>query len=458
MKELYSRRDMLRLTLGLSGLALSGCGGGGGGGADPGPDPDPPPPGDPPALSGYKALVCVFLLGGNDAYNMIVPATPELHTRYSRARLNLALSRDSLLPLHGLAGDGASYGLNPNCSELQRLFNRGSAAIVGNVGSLLHPTTRADYLTGTDLPPRLFSHNDQVDQWHTARPDVLSATGWAGRTADILQSVNSGGVLPMNVSIAGNNLLQAALREQTFSVPSSGPTALSIGADNTLRRAYDAILAQERSDPYEREFALGHRRALDISAALQEVLDAAPALTTAFPEGNGLAERLQMVARLIQSRAALGMKRQIFYVALGGWDTHDQQLTQHPALLRQLSQALAAFQQAMSDLGVADEVTTFTASDFGRSLTVNGKGTDHGWSSHHWVLGGAVRGARYWGSMPSLRPDGADDSRGGRFIPSVAVDEYAATLLRWFGAGDGALDDIFPNLRRFATRGLGFLG
>ncbi|HSW12905.1 MAG TPA: DUF1501 domain-containing protein, partial [Solimonas sp.] len=322
MTRQYSRRELLRLTLGLGGLALSGCGGGGGGGdagGDDGGNPGGGNGGGSGGISGYKALVCVFLNGGNDGYNMLVPTTAEMYARYSRARLNLAIPQDQLLPLRGLAPDGASYGLHPSCVELQNLFDSGSAALVSNVGSLLHPTTRNDFLNGNGIPSRLFSHNHQQEQWQTARPDIITATGWAGRISDLLPEVNGDGILPLNVSIAGSNLLQAALRRQAFVLTSGGASSLAIGEKTALRKAYDAIQALERSDPYESQFAGTHRNALEISAALRSRLSST-ALATPFPEDNELAEQLRMVARLVQSRAALGMKRQIFFVSIGGWD------------------------------------------------------------------------------------------------------------------------------------------
>ncbi|HUP92311.1 MAG TPA: DUF1501 domain-containing protein [Solimonas sp.] len=458
MRELYSRRDVLRLGLSLGAAGLVGCnqdeaafGFGGHGSELP-----ITPPRDTTA-PGYKALVCVFMAGGNDGFNTVIPLTQEKYDLYSAARLNLAIPQAQLLPLNATAPDGASYGMQQATTELCQLFNSGRAAVVGNLGSLAYPVNRDDYLASRRLPARLFSHNDQADQWQsTATDGAASLDGWAGRLADVLSGANGNAELPVNISVAGANLLQRGRSSAPFSISRNGPVKLSWPAGSSLRSVYDSLRSAERGHPFEQTYAEVHSRAIRLNQLLEaSMADAAP-LATAFP-ATILGAELKMVAQLIQVRAALGMKRQVFYVSNGGYDTHDGQLANHPARLTELSQAMSAFYQATVEMGIAESVTSFTASDFGRSLTVNGKGTDHGWSSHHLVVGGAVRGGQFYGGMPSLVLAGADDTRGGRFIPSVSVDEYAATFARWLGAADGDLGYIVPNLGRFATRGLGFL-
>jgi uncharacterized protein (DUF1501 family) len=456
----YSRREFLRAMAragaGLSTMSLWGCGGGGGGaGATETPG--------PPDTAGYRALVGVFLFGGNDAYNMLVPTSQAAYDRYAAARLNLAVPRTQLLALAGAAADGASYGLNPSCPELQGLFNNGTAALMANVGGLTREgTQRSDYTSGGEVPPRLFSHNDQQDQWQTAHPDVVDITGWAGRAADALSGINGASELPLNLSLAGANLIQRGAQTNAFSLSAGGAQQLGgladSGATAALRAAFDGIRGSDIPHLFESTVADITDRGIRLNELLAAQLDAAPTLATVFPAENGLADQLAMVAKLISIRQSLSTTRQFYFVSLGGWDTHDNQLTAHPALLAKLSQALKSFYDATVELGVADRVTTFTMSDFGRSLTVNGKGTDHGWSSHHWVLGGAVRGGTIYGMPPSLAPDSNDDTRGGRFIPSTAVDQYAATLVRWLGVPDTGLDAVFPNLGRFTQRDVGFMG
>jgi len=411
------------------------------------------------SLDGYKALVCIFLLGGNDSYNMLVPTSADKYDRYAKARLDLAVPRQQLLTLNGSAADGSAYGLHPRCTELAGLFNSGQAALLANVGSLTFPTRKQDYAAGR-VPPSLFSHRDQQEQWQTSYPDVSGANGWAGRIADVLSGVNSNPELPLNISVAGSNVLQLGARSQAFPLSPAGMQQLNAlaaeGSTADLRAAFDLI----RSDGAEDLFSLTYAETLDRGIRLNQMLagelEKASPLVTAFPDGP-LADQLRLVAQLIGIHEALSVRRQIFFVSLGGFDTHANQADDHPALLQQLSQTLAAFHDATIELGLGDRVTAFTASDFGRSLTVNGTGTDHGWSGHQWIVGGAVRGGNIYGMPPSLLPDAEDDTRGGRFIPQTSVDEYAATLARWFGVSDSDLNYVLPNLDRFASRNLGFL-
>ena len=456
MKSLYSRRDVLKMAgttgLGLGSGVLAGCGRVPG---NIGLDPTKAVPAD-----GYKALVCVFLHGGNDGYSLLVPMTPEKHALYSSARLDLAIPREQLLALPGTAADGAQYGLHPACDELHRLFGQGRAALLANTGTLSAPVSRSDFQALRNLPAQLFSHNDQQDLWHSAQADFSPDSGWAGRMADVFSGANGAAILPMNVSLAGSNLLQTGNQRFAFGLSPQGALRLdaldATGPHADLRAAFDRIRTLDHAHAFERRHAATLSNGVELNATIAQALETAPELTTVFANTR-FGNQLKMAARLISVRAALGMRRQVFFVSLGGFDTHDAQSTDHPALLQQLSEALATFDAAMSELGVSESVTAFTASDFGRSLTVNGKGTDHGWSNHHVIVGGAVRGGRIYGTPPSLVLDGSDDSRGGRFIPSTSVDEYAATLARWFGIGDSDLGYVLPNLGRFATRGLDFV-
>ena len=457
MKHHYTRRELLKAAGLLSTASLWGCGGGSSGvpgaidnGGGPGPGPDP-------GITDYKALVCIFLLGGNDAYNMLVPQTQPLYDLYSAARLNLAVPKAQLIALNGTAMDGAAYGAHPQMSELAGLYNNGHAALLANVGSLLHPTTKADYTSGR-VPPRLFSHNDQQDQWQTAHADASEITGWAGRAADMFSGVNGSSELPMNISIAGANTLQRGAATSAFAMAASGAQTLD-GLDpgaGSLRAAFDQVRLLGQTHAYSAGYASVLDRGIRLNALLDSLLKTQPAPATAFP-ATPLGNQLKAVARLIGIRTQLSMKRQIFFVSMGGFDTHDAQTGDQPNLFTRLSQGLKAFYDATVELGVATSVTSFTASDFGRSLTTNGKGTDHGWSSHQWIVGGAVNGARIYGQPPSLQADGADDTQGGRFIPSSSVDQYGATLMRWMNISDSNLDLVFPNLNRFGARDLGFM-
>lgn len=434
----------------------------------------------------YKALVCIFLNGGNDSFNSIVPYTSSAYADYRSSRTVLiadgglafdqaTLTANALDPIAasgglpgGLPSDGANYGMHPALTELRALFNGGQAAIVANVGTLLHPTTQAAYQAGTiAVPPQLFSHSDQTTFWQTSRPDDANANGWGGRIADRMQAANTGAI-PMCISLSNNNLFQRGDIVDAYGVSPGGVEKLSYLGDGPESwvippnaagvAAYNALLeADAQQHVFERAYALRARNAVTNYEIVDAALAGAPALATVFPD-TALGNQLRMAAQLIQVRGALGMARQVFYASVGNYDTHSYQVDDQDANLTQLSQALAAFHAATVELGVASSVTSFTASDFGRSLSVNGDGTDHGWGGHHVVVGGAVRGRRFYGAMPSLRANANPDDTGfGQIIPTTALDQYAATLAAWFGVGTSDIADIFPALSRFDRANLGFL-
>ena len=439
------------------------------------------PPGD------YKALVCVFLHGGNDSFNSVLPYSATEYAAYRSSRRNLignggiafdqasiqsqslsALAASGGLP-GGLPSDGGSYGVHPAMAEFRQLFNAGHAAIVANVGTLLYPTSQAAYQAGTiAVPPQLFSHLDQSTYWQTSRPDDANANGWGGRIADRLHTANAGPV-PMCVSLSSNNLFQRGDVVDSYSVSpegvekmsylGDGPESWVIPPNDDGIAAYQALLAANTQEHvFERAFADRSRNAIANYEFVDAALNGAMPLATVFP-ATSLGQQLRMAARLIQVRAALGMSRQVFYVSAGNYDSHNAQVDDQDSNLGQLSQALKAFYDATVELAIAPSVTTFTASDFGRSLGVNVDGTDHGWGGHHFVVGGAVRGQRFYGTMPSLRDtDNPDDTGFGQIIPTTAVDQYAATFAKWLGVSNSEIADIFPSLSHFGSANLGFLG
>lgn len=406
----------------------------------------------------YKALVCVFLDGGNDGYNLLVPNDPLRYASYKAARGTLATAQSSLLPLNG-----GLYGLHPATPELRDLYNGGRLAFVSNVGTLLAPTTKLDVIAGRNLPPQLFSHNDQQSCWLSSDPGSSLRQGWAGRLADLLGSANANPRLSMNISVAGANLFQVGATTLPYAItPAGAQKQKAYNADSSRGRArlavHQQLLAQARAGhAFEQFGGTLSKRAVELSAEVADALSGAPDLQTAFPADNDLAAQLQMVAKMMSVRGRLQMSRQVFFVSLSGFDTHDDQLESHPALLSQVSQAVAAFQQAVDELGLSDSVTTFTGSDFGRTLSSNGDGSDHAWGNVHWVMGGAVRGGAVYGSFPDLTLGGLSDAGNGRLIPTTSVEEYGAGLLRWFGADETVIDTVFPHLARFATRAVGFL-
>lgn len=414
------------------------------------------------AVPDYRALVCVFLFGGNDSFNMVVPRSDAEYGVYATSRQNLAVPRDQLLPITALNPDGATYGFHPAMAGMQDLFAQGRCAVLANVGPLVQPVTRAQYLAGSvPLPPQLFSHNDQQDQWQTLKGRNVVKTGWAGRMADLLQTVAGGGAVPINVSLAGTVAQQAGERTTPYSIGRGGAPEFSglttANAVTTGRKAaFESLLDGAGAGIYGRAFATVERRAIATAARVNAALATAPTMTTVFPT-SGLAAQLATVAKLIAVRDQLAVTRQVFFVSTGGFDTHDDQLVDQPTLLGDVSASLKAFHDATVELGIADRVVSFTQSDFGRTLTSNGDGTDHGWGGHQLVLGGGVAGQRIYGTMPRLEIGGVDDTSGGRIIPTTSVDQVAATLARWFGVADADIDAVAPNARNFATKFLGFV-
>ncbi len=410
----------------------------------------------------YKALVCLFLYGGNDANNVLVPNDSSGYSAYAAARGALALPQSSLLPISLANGDGRQFAFHPNLPELQQLFAQGHLGVVANVGTLVAPITRAQYLSGgAAVPEQLFSHADQSVQWQTSVPDQISRTGWGGRMADLLQSLNSGSKISLSLSIAGTNTFEVGNTVLPYTVSPDGSIGLS-GFDgsanaNVRLAAFKELLAQPHNNLFEQAYGDTVSRSIAANDLLTSALGGLPPLQTAFPT-TALAKQLNMVAKLIAARSNLSMRRQIFFCSVGGYDTHGDQLAGQAGLLTELSQALNAFYSATVELGVANQVTTFTASDFGRTFPTNGSGSDHGWGSHQFVLGGAVQGGRLFGTFPTLAVNGPDDTGQGRWIPTTSVDEFSATLASWFGVSASDLPTVLPNIGRFAHPNLGIFG
>ena len=424
-----------------------------------------------PIGSDYKALVCLFLNGGNDANNLIIPTGSD-YAAYASARSNLALAQSSVRAIAPKNSDGRTWGLHPAVAELQSLFNSGQAAFLANAGTLVYPTTKAQYTAkSVPLPPQLFSHSDQQVQWQHSVPDKPTTTGWGGRIADLLNTFNTSDQISMSISIAGKNTFQVGNLVSQYAIGTGGATTLAgsttsltpTSLDGIRFRAQKDIFAQSQSGLFETAFASASGDAIVSSDLLNAVLAASTTLKTTFPN-TSVGNQLKMAARMISASPALGLKRQIFFVQLGGWDLHAGQLTgtdaatgAHADLLAQVSQGVNAFYNATVELGVSNQVTTFSASDFGRTLRSNGDGSDHGWGSHHFIVGGAVKGGNLYGKMPTLTVNGPDDTGLGRWIPTTSVDEYAATLATWFGVSATDLSTVLPNIGRFAKPNLGFL-
>ncbi|MDD0839737.1 DUF1501 domain-containing protein [Curvibacter sp. HBC61] len=412
----------------------------------------------------YKALVCVFLYGGNDHANTLVPYDLSSYNTQQLFRSNLAIDRQALTPLllkpSTPLPDGRQYALAPGLDPLLPLFDAGRMSVLLNVGTLVQPTTKAQYTAASvPLPPKLFSHNDQQSYWQSESPEG-AASGWGGRMGDLFASGNGNATFTC-ISVSGNAVYlsgKSAVQYQvstTGSVPVSGLQSPLFGS-SACSAALRQLMTAPRVNLFENEYARVTARSIDAQAQMTAALSGVT-LATAFPSPNSLADQLKMVARLIGARSALGTKRQVFFVSLGGFDTHDGLLNTHPGLLKNVGSAMAAFYQATVELGVADQVTSFTASDFGRTLVSNSDGSDHGWGSMHWVLGGAVKGQSFVGTPPVIANNGPDDVGQGRLLPSLSVDQLGATLATWLGVSATDMALVLPNLRHFSTTNLGFM-
>jgi uncharacterized protein (DUF1501 family) len=471
------RRDFLRRTTALSGsLGLAGLGG-----------LAALAPMHTARAADYKALVCVFLYGGNDGCNTIVPTDATRHGQYSAVRGALALPRGSLLSLAG-----SDFGLHPSLSALTPVWAEGKLAPLFNVGPLYAPLAKAEYRSAgagsVMVPDNLFSHSDQQLLWESGTTDAQARTGWGGRAAQRLATTN-----PV-ISLGGNgrfglssSAVPLVLPEpgDTFGAYSLQPSDLAWTPMRARKDAIDAMYAQSADLTLATAFQAQQRDAFAISERLGPLVKRAPgeagsssAIDAAFaPITSGgrittpIGRQLYQTAKLIDARATVQGERQIFFAQQGGFDTHGNQIAgaaqdgEHARLLKSLGDAMACFHNAMKGIGLADSVTLFTQSDFGRTFKPNSSnGTDHAWGNHHLVLGGAVRGGRTYGTYPTLALGGPDDvgeqswEQQGRWIPTTSVDQYAATLLAWFGADAGALDAVLPNLRNFGSaRNLGFV-
>jgi uncharacterized protein (DUF1501 family) len=438
----------------------------------------------------YRALVCVFLYGGNDCFNWIVPRDVGAHNTYATTRGSIAVPRSELVSLTPTA-NGAAYGLHPGgatgagnaphaaVTTLANLFNQANSplAIVANTGPLLYPITKTQYQNeSVPTPPQLFSHEDQTSYWQTPTANSFDRLGWGGLLADRFALSNVNQNLAMTISTDGENVYQAGEDVVPYFVSPWGVDRIG-NIDPTWQQPTDRraalyqLLNGPLSHPLERTYSDGFKRTVSNYEQVITALEGATNFDAIFGADGAipdyLTRQLKMVARLISARDTLQMQRQIFFVGIGGFDNHDTQLADHPPLIAAIANGLSKFYQATVAMGIEDQVTAFTASEFGRTLTNNGDGTDHGWGGHHLVLGGAVNGGQFYGRFPSLAASASnpDDAGWGQIIPTTSVDQYAWTLARWYGLPVSERDTVFPNVSRFTdiTQGgtgshhLGFL-
>ncbi len=413
----------------------------------------------------YKALVCVFLYGGNDCNNTIIPAQSAEYAQYASPRPGLAIPQANLVPLN--QAGSVRFGLHPNLAPMLPIWDAGKLAVALNVGPLVRPVTRAQYRADRlTRPMNLFSHDDQQNSWQTAIADQDAKTGWGGRLAERLTPLNATAGVPLALSLTGNDVFLTSAASNGFALPANGTFGLQgIGTGQADQARYAAVQAlwnnaQSGSQRLVKAASEQMNRSVLGSQTLSTIANAAnTTIQTAFANANsGLAQQLSRAARIIAGRTQLAVRRQMFFVSMGGYDTHENQLVNQGNRFTELGSSLRAFYDAMAQLGIGDSVTTFTFSDFGRTLRQNGAGTDHAWGGHHFMLGGAVRGGQTYGAFPTLALGGPDDTDSdGRWIPTTSVDQFGATLAQWFGVAPAELTQIFPNLSRFAQPNLGFM-
>ena len=415
----------------------------------------------------YKALVCVFLYGGNDYGNTLIPYDAPNYNLYQSLRPTLAYARTALAgtvlaPTTALA-DARQYALAPELAKLVPIFDSGKLGVVLNIGTLTNPTSKLEYTNkSVPLPPKLFSHNDQQSVWQSSAPEGATS-GWGGRIGDLFQAGNGNATFTC-VNVSGNAVYLSGNTAVQYQVTPNGSVPLNalkspLFGSTACSDALRSLVIAPRTHLFEAEHTRVMKRSIDANDVLTTALAQAPVIATPYPTSNGLADQLKLVARMIATADQVAAKRQVFFVSIGGFDNHDGLLNIHPGLLTTVADALSAFHQTTIELGVSDKVTAFTASDFGRTLSGNNDGSDHGWGSMHFVLGGAVNGKRFYGTPPVVANNGPDDVGQGRLLPTTSVDQLAATLGGWFGVSDTDLLTVLPNLKNWTVgqRKLGFV-
>jgi len=413
----------------------------------------------------YKALVCVLLAGGADSFNLLVPKDNVAYQEYKNTRADLALPQEALLSLNNAENNGRTLGLHPRLTGMQSLYNQGQVAFLSNVGTLVEPTSTQALHNGTaKLPLGLFSHSDQISQWQTALPDIRANSGWGGRIADRLSTHNSNKRISMSISTSGSNEFQAGQTTDSFSILTGEKATPSLVTSEfeELNQALTTIYSNDSYvSPFRRSYRKVFNEAISANGEFEAAILGGQKLNTTFA-ADEFSAQMHMVAKTIAANQLLGMKRQTFFVTFGGWDHHDETIANMDRMVKPLNDGLSAFQAAMQELDLAQNVTTFTTSDFARTLSSNGRGSDHGWGGNAMIMGGAVKGGQVYGEYPSLALNNPLDTGRGVLMPTTSLDQYFAELALWFGVSPSELNDILPNASRFydsasGTAPLGFL-
>lgn len=411
--------------------------------------------------SPYKAIVCLMFSGGNDSFNMLMPTETSEYNIYANTRGSLAIGANDILPINAGNTGSRTFGVHPELTSVASMFNQGKLAFVSNIGSLVAPITKTEFYNGTVATPLgLYSHSDQQMHWQTGIPHDRVATGWGGKISDLMHACNTNTNLGMSLSLSGTNVWQTGNNSTTFSMHHTNG-AVGIHGDNddwlvnTVRKdALDNMLDNNYLDLLKNGFKDVANTGRVGGEELQAVIDAAPTWNTPFTNNN-LSNSFQMVANAISGQNTLGMNRQIFFIDYGGWDHHDELTDSQAYKFMEVDAALNEFNEAMEQLGLQDQVTTFGVSEFARTLTSNGYGSDHGWGGNVFVMGGAVNGGNIYGDYPILDLNGTHEIGGGVYIPTTAADEYFAEIAMWFGVPESELNTLFPNLGNFYATGSG---
>ena len=425
----------------------------------------------------YKALVCILLAGGNDSFNMLMPRGNDEYKEYATTRSNLAIPQNNILPLNPINNIGKSLGVHPSMKGVQQMFEQGDLAFISNVGTLIEPVDNKTQLKNKTkrIPLGLYSHSDQIEQWQTATPHSRESLGWGGKMADILKTMNNQHSVSMNISLAGRNVFQSGRTIMEYSIDAKGNGIEGVepinkwmsnsGLINKLRNdAVNDLTSDMYSNVFQANFAEIANASFESMEMFRNALNSVDAFNTRF-SNHKLSKNLEVTAKTISANNILGMRRQTFFLTFGGWDHHDEVLNNQTAMLGVVSNAISEFFSALKEIGLQDKVTLFTISDFARTLTSNGNGSDHAWGGNAIVAGGAVNGKRIYGQYPDLYvPDNPlMASKRGNLIPTTAADQYFAELALWFGISPNDLSLIFPNIRNFyspssSAMPLGFLG
>ncbi|MBK8701072.1 MAG: DUF1501 domain-containing protein [Saprospiraceae bacterium] len=412
------------------------------------------------ACNDYKALVCLFNSGGLDAFNMLLPTTSSEYNTYAATRSNQSIPLADILPINTLNTPGRTFGLHPSMNNMQSLFNSGDIAFISNIGALVAPMTKQEYYDeAVTAPLGLFSHSDQQMHWQTGFAHARAAAGWGGRIADLLTSCNTNPNISMAMSLSGTNLFETGNNSVEFTLSPYGPVGINDDNDswwyNTLRKTnITNMLDATYMNVFEQTYKNTTKSARVGNAQISTALTNAPSFNGIF-SGTYLSDSFKMVAKIIASQASLGMNRQIFFIDYGGWDHHDNLLQNQQVMLNEVDNAIGEFHTALSSINKLSAVTTFSLSEFSRTLTSNGNGTDHAWGSNVFVMGGAVNGQKIYGEYPTLQLNGPLEVGGGVLIPTTAAEEYFSEIAMWFGVPNSNLLDLYPNLGNFYSIGNG---